>query len=39
MGKCAVPIRKDATWKNARGRFENLMMKYGKKCGDAPKKK
>lgn len=36
-GECAVPL-KDAAWKKARARFEELMKKEGKKVGPAPKK-
>lgn len=37
-GECAVPL-KDASWKKARARFEEVMKKAGKKVGPAPKKK
>ncbi len=35
MGECAVPMS-GKTWKKARARFEELMMKEGKKVGPAP---
>jgi hypothetical protein len=36
-GACAVPL-KDAAWKKARARFEQLMKADGKQVGPAPKK-
>jgi hypothetical protein len=37
-GGCEVPIKKDATWKKARKRFEELMTAKGQKFGPAPAK-
>jgi hypothetical protein len=38
MGECGVPMGASA-WKKARAKFEELMMKEGKKVGPAPPKK
>ncbi|HTU27489.1 MAG TPA: hypothetical protein VMF30_18920 [Pirellulales bacterium] len=37
QGGCAVPL-KDATWKKARAKFEQLMAAQGKSVGPAPAK-